>query len=83
MSNLLGTLNYTGGGTNAGSYATNANGLYSTQLGYLITYVSGTLTIDPYAVSLVGSRGYDGSNIHEHHTQNAGDRWSDRKRQSV
>ncbi|MEJ0037762.1 MAG: YDG domain-containing protein [Gammaproteobacteria bacterium] len=63
MSNVLGTASYTGGGTNVGSYSLTPGGLYSNQLGYRITFVNGTLTIDPYAVSLVGSRAYDGANV--------------------
>jgi hypothetical protein len=41
-SNLLGTLNY-GGASAIGSYA--PSGLYSNQLGYIVQYVGGTLTI--------------------------------------
>jgi hypothetical protein len=53
-SNLLGTLSYGGnsqGSVNAGSYVITPGGLYSTnqQGGYAITFVSGTLTINPPA----------------------------------
>ncbi|MHB1092944.1 two-partner secretion domain-containing protein [Thiobacillus sp.] len=53
-SSLLGTLSYGGssqGSVNAGSYAITPGGLYSThqQGGYAITFVSGTLTINPEA----------------------------------
>ena len=41
---LLGTFNW-GGETDVGSYA--PSGLYSHQQGYLITYVGGTLTVNP------------------------------------
>ena len=61
LSNVLGTVSYTGGGTNVGTYSLTPSGLYSNQLGYIITYAPGTLTINPYAVSLTGSRAYDGS----------------------
>ena len=61
MSNVLGTLSYTSGGTNAGTSSLTPGGLYSNQLGYIITYAAGTLTINPYAVSLTGSRPYDGT----------------------
>jgi filamentous hemagglutinin family protein len=54
-SNVLGTLSYTGaydGATNAGSYAITPTGLYSVQLGYDITFVSGALTINPAALTV-------------------------------
>jgi filamentous hemagglutinin family protein len=47
---LLGTLSYGGssqGAVAAGTYAITPEGLYSDQQGYLISYVSGTLTVDP------------------------------------
>ncbi len=46
--NLLGTVSYTGG-INAGSYTLTPGGLTSApvQQGYLITYVGGTLTVNP------------------------------------
>lgn len=47
--NLLGTLGY-GGAANAGSYS--MGGLYSNQQGYDISYVAGTLTIDPAVLNL-------------------------------
>ncbi|HEY0664521.1 MAG TPA: MBG domain-containing protein, partial [Gallionella sp.] len=43
---------------NAGTYGP---AHYSDQLGYDITFVNGTLTINPYAVSMTGSRIYDGT----------------------
>ena len=56
--NLLGTLRYSGtsqGAVNAGSYAITPGGLYSNQQGYIITDVSGTLTINQLAsVTWVG-----------------------------
>ncbi len=63
MSNLFGTLgvNHTGA-INAGTSAITASGLHSNQLGYLITYAPGALTINPYAVNLTGSRAYNGTN---------------------
>jgi hypothetical protein len=60
-SNLLGTFNW-GGVTNAGTYLPSANsGLYSNQQGYIISYVNGTLTINPKVVSLSGTKIYDGN----------------------
>jgi hypothetical protein len=53
LSRLLGTA---ASGLNAGTY----NGYYSNQQGYDLT--GGNLTITPYAVSITGSRPYDGSN---------------------
>ena len=49
-SNLLGTLSYSGSAQNAvnvGTYTITPGGLYSNQQGYIISYVSGTLTVDP------------------------------------
>lgn len=73
MSNLLGTLgiNHTGA-INAGTSAITASGLYSHQLGYLITYAPGALTINPYAVNLTGSRAYNGTNALTASTLNIG-----------
>ena len=56
--NLLGTLGY-GGAKDVGTYA--PGGLFSNQHGYMISYVDGQLTIAPYAVSLTGTRAYDGT----------------------
>ncbi len=56
-SNLLGTLNYTGGGINVGSYAITPTGLYSNQQGYLISYVSATLTIGKANATVTGNSG--------------------------
>lgn len=46
---------------NAGDYALQTRGLYSTQQGYDLDFVDGTLTINPFVVSLDGSRVYDGT----------------------
>jgi len=46
---------------NAGDYALQTRGLYSTQQGYDLNFVDGTLTINPFVVSLDGSRVYDGT----------------------
>ncbi|MGP1666297.1 MAG: YDG domain-containing protein, partial [Rhodanobacter sp.] len=64
--NLLGTVTYGGsaqGAVDAGSYSIAAGGLYSNQHGYLISYVDGSLAINPYMVDLSGSRSYDGTTI--------------------
>ncbi|MEJ1963090.1 MAG: filamentous hemagglutinin N-terminal domain-containing protein [Gammaproteobacteria bacterium] len=61
MSNLSGTPTFSAG-TNVGNSALTVGGLFSNQQGYLISYVSGTLTVDPYAVGLTGTRAYDGTN---------------------
>jgi filamentous hemagglutinin family protein len=52
--NLLGTLAYGGtsqGAINAGTYTIVPGGLYSNQQGYVITFASGTLTINPLALT--------------------------------
>jgi hypothetical protein len=51
--NLLGTLVYgpAQGATNAGNYSITPTGLYSNQQGYIITVVSGTLTINPLVLT--------------------------------
>lgn len=66
--NLLGSATYDGsaqGAVNAGAYAISASGFYSTsQQGYAITYVDGTLTVDPASLTLSTSdvsRTYDGT----------------------
>jgi len=64
--NLQGTVTYGGssqGAVNAGSYAITPGGLYSNQKGYIISYASGALTINPAALTLDGSRVYDGTTI--------------------
>ena len=56
--NLLGTLTYggsAGGAIDAGSYTITPRGLYSDQQDYLITFVSGTLTVDPATLTYVAS----------------------------
>jgi filamentous hemagglutinin family protein len=45
MTHLQGTLAFSGGGASAGTYTLTPGGLYSDQLGYLITYAAGTVTI--------------------------------------
>jgi len=62
-SRLLGSVSVTdmSSRVNAGSYAMSAQGLYSGQQGYAITYVPGTLTIDRATVTLAASKTYDGS----------------------
>jgi phosphotransferase system IIA component len=55
--NLLGTLVYTANGQpaiNAGTYTILPGGLYSNQQGYLITFASGTLTINPAMLTVSG-----------------------------
>lgn len=66
--NLLGSLSYGGssqGAINAGSYGITPQGLYSDQLGYLITYADGALTVNPAALTVTGTnvanKVYDGS----------------------
>ncbi|MDP3699696.1 MAG: filamentous hemagglutinin N-terminal domain-containing protein, partial [Hylemonella sp.] len=62
--NLLGTVSYSGssqGATNVGTSVITPGGLYSNQQGYAISYADGTLNTTAYAVSLSGSRGYDGT----------------------
>ena len=52
--NLLGTLSYTGNSqnaVNAGNYIITPTGLYSNQQGYIITLVSGTLTVNKLALT--------------------------------
>jgi len=60
--NLLGTVSYGSASQtplNAGSYTLTPSGLYSAQQGYIISYVSGTLTVNPALVNLVATRTYD------------------------
>ena len=66
--NLLGSPTYGGssqGAVNAGSYAITPQGLYSNQLGYLITYTDGTLTVNRAALTVTGTnvanKVYDGT----------------------
>ena len=68
--NLLGTVSYGGAaqtGTNVGSYAIAPSGLYSNQLGYIISYANGTLSINPAPLTVSGlsgtPRNYNGSLI--------------------
>jgi hypothetical protein len=53
--NLLGTVSYSGtsqGAVNVGGYVITPGGLYSNQLGYIISYGSGTLTVAAATVAL-------------------------------
>ena len=62
--NLLGTVSYSGtsvGATNAGSYTIIPGGLYTNQQGYIISYANGTLSLNAAAISLSGTRVYDGT----------------------
>ncbi|OFA30438.1 hypothetical protein BAE46_11900, partial [Glaciecola punicea] len=59
-----GTLSYTGSAqnsVNAGSYTIIPKGLISSQQGYMITYVDGTLTTNPALLTLFASKVYDGT----------------------
>jgi filamentous hemagglutinin family protein len=64
--NLLGTVSYGGtsqGAVNVGGYVITPGGLYSNQQGYLISYASGTLSIDQLAsVAWIGGASGDWSN---------------------
>ncbi|HTB66639.1 MAG TPA: YDG domain-containing protein, partial [Steroidobacteraceae bacterium] len=67
-SNLFGAVSYSGTAqtaTNVGSYVIAPSGLYSNQGGYILNYVSGTLTINPAALTVtgqsVGNKVYDGT----------------------
>jgi filamentous hemagglutinin family protein len=54
---LLGSMTYGGtaqGAINAGTYTLSGSGLYSSQLGYDISYASGTLTVNPASLSVSG-----------------------------
>ena len=67
-SRLLGTASYDGSAvtaTRVGSYTITPGGLYSTQQGYVIDFVGGTLTINPAALTVTGTvaanKVYDGT----------------------
>ncbi|MBU1297375.1 MAG: filamentous hemagglutinin N-terminal domain-containing protein, partial [Gammaproteobacteria bacterium] len=66
-SNLLGTVNYSGtsqGANNTGTYTLTPSGLYSNQQGYIISYVDGSLTIDPKVITATytaDNKVYDGN----------------------
>jgi filamentous hemagglutinin family protein len=69
-SNLLGSLTYSGssqGAMNAGSYAITLGGLYSGQQGYIVSYVNGTLKVNPATLSVSGvtanNKVYDGTTL--------------------
>ncbi len=63
---VLGTASITNGvQTNAGTYATSVSGLYSSQQGYDLNFVAGTLTINPAALTVTAnalSRTYGAAN---------------------
>jgi filamentous hemagglutinin family protein len=69
LSQLFGTVTITGtavGARHVGTYTFTPGGLYSDQLGYMITYNSGSLTIDPAPLTVVGSTAtkvYDGTTV--------------------
>jgi filamentous hemagglutinin family protein len=63
-SHVFGTVTYGGssqGAVDANTYTITPAGLYSDQLGYLITYASGTLTVAARPVNLTGSAVYNGT----------------------
>ncbi|HET8730257.1 MAG TPA: YDG domain-containing protein, partial [Moraxellaceae bacterium] len=63
LTQILGAPVYAGTGQNAGTYALNVSGLYSSQLGYDIAYATGTLTINKATLTLTAatnSKTYDG-----------------------
>jgi hypothetical protein len=64
---LLGTLSITGAGVDVGSYAVTLSGLYSNQQGYIISYESGAITVEPAPLSITGSsvvtKTYDGTTV--------------------
>jgi filamentous hemagglutinin family protein len=67
--NLLGSPTYSGssqGAVNAGTYTITPGGLYSDQQGYIISYASGSLTINRASLTVVGSTAskvYDGTTL--------------------
>ena len=70
MTQLLGSLTITGTAASAvhtGTYTYVPGGLYSDQQGYLISYISSRLTINPAALNVSGttvvSKVYDGSTV--------------------
>ncbi|QRY70605.1 filamentous hemagglutinin N-terminal domain-containing protein (plasmid) [Ensifer sp. PDNC004] len=61
---LMGTAIIGGGGSNAGNYTITPEGLYSGQAGYDISYVAGSLSITPAALTVTAngdSRSYSGT----------------------
>ncbi|MDZ4282969.1 MAG: filamentous hemagglutinin N-terminal domain-containing protein [Hydrogenophaga sp.] len=59
---LLGSVTFGGVSQNplhAGSYTLTPGGLYSAQHGYIVTYASGTLTVNRASVNLSGERVFD------------------------
>jgi filamentous hemagglutinin family protein len=67
--NVLGLPTYSGssqGAVNAGTYSITPSGLYSDQQGYIISNASGSLTINPASLTVVGSTAskvYDGTTV--------------------
>ena len=63
--NLMGSVSYTGSITNAGTDTITLGGLYSNQQGYIISYVGGTLTVNPAPLTVngtsVANKVYDGT----------------------
>ncbi len=66
--NLLGSVTYGGaaqGAVDTGTYTLTPQGLYSNQQGYVISYASGSLTINPAPLTVsgatVGNKVYDGT----------------------
>ena len=69
-SHLLGTVTAVGGAAaalNVGTYSFTPGGLYSDQLGYIISYNAGTLTITPATLTVsgttAGNKIYDGTTV--------------------
>lgn len=69
LTHLFGAVTVAGtalGALHAGNYTFTPGGLYSDQLGYMITYSTGSLTINPAPLTVVGStasRVYDGTTV--------------------
>ena len=67
--NLLGSPTFSGssqGAVNAGTYSITPSGLYSDQQGYIISYASGSLTLNRAPLTVVGSTAnkvYDGNTV--------------------
>jgi hypothetical protein len=68
-SHLFGTVTVVGsalGALHAGTYSFTPGGMYSDQLGYMISYSAGSLTINPAPLTVVGSSAtkvYDGTTV--------------------
>jgi len=69
VSHLFGSLTVAGtavGASHAGTYSFTPGGIYSDQLGYMITYGAGSLTINQALLTVVGSTAnkvYDGTTV--------------------